>query len=79
MDKTGIYIDELRYVEDFDSGSGGQCEMRISMDEEERGESITVSTCSTNNDVQHDFNLKKNDWLLIRQAIDRHLESEGNE
>lgn len=72
MDKTGIHIDELRYVEDFESGSGGQCEMIISRGTDD---SVIISTVSTKNDVQHDFSIKKDDWMFIKQAIDRHLKA----
>lgn len=70
MDKTGVYVEEFKYTEDFTNGSGGQDTMYISMREPE---TVCISTTSTKDDAQHDFSVSVGDWEFIKRAIDNHF------
>ncbi|EUJ29620.1 hypothetical protein [Listeria cornellensis] len=70
--KQGVHIDNMRYVEDFESGSGGYDTLDFAMDDGK----IFITSHSSNDDTEHGFNLDFNDWKMIRDAIDNYFKEQ---
>ncbi|EUJ46699.1 hypothetical protein [Paenilisteria rocourtiae] len=64
--KQGVHIDNMRYVEDFESGSGGYNTLDFSM----MDGSVIIASYSSTDESQHDFDIDFKDWKMIRDAID---------
>ncbi|MBC2166165.1 hypothetical protein [Listeria booriae] len=70
--KQGVYIDNMRYVENFESGSGGYNTLDFDMADG----NILISSYSSKDESQHDFVIKVNDWKVIRDAIDNYFKEQ---
>ncbi|WP_430534441.1 hypothetical protein [Listeria rocourtiae] len=70
--KQGVHIDNMRYVEDFESGSGGYDTLDFAMNDGK----VFITSRSSNDDTEHGFNLDFNDWKMIRDAIDNYFKEQ---
>lgn len=68
----GIQLKEISYIEDFTSGSGGQCELIISSTDDAE---IIIHSLDTYDDSQHDYSINKEDWELIKRMVDNHFKN----
>lgn len=70
--KQGVHIDNMRYVEDFESGSGGYDTLDFAMNDGK----LFITSHSSKDDTEHGFNLDFNDWKMIRDAIDNYFKEQ---